>query len=273
MRKAGHRQLSFVFADSPDGDGEAGVPDVSDGRAYLLHKAKRKTTARAVACTTDTRRLLEEVASVANLARALLNVVRNKGAPGVDGQTVEEAQQDAASFITALRRALLTGRYRPGEIRRVWLPKPGGGQRGLGIPNVVDRVAQQAALQVLEPIFEPTFHDSSHGFRPRRGAHTAIAEAREHLKAGYQTLVDFDLSKFFDRVHHQRLLDRIAQRVSDQRLLAVVRQMLRAGVVMPDGMKVVVQEGPRKEARCRHCYPTSSSTNWIVNWPGGAIGL
>jgi RNA-directed DNA polymerase len=243
LRKTGHRQLSFVFADSPDGGGEAGVSDASDGRAYLLHKAKRKITARAVACTADTSRLLEEVASVANLARALLNVVRNKGAPGVDGQTVEDAQRHAASFIAELRHALLTGRYRPGEVRRVWLPKPGGGQRGLSIPNVVDRAAQQAVLQVLEPIFEPTFHDSSHGFRPRRGAHTAIAQATEHLKAGYQTLVDLDLSKFFDRVHHQRLLDRIARRVSDQRLLAVVRQMLRAGVVMPDGMKVVVQEG------------------------------
>ena len=243
MRKTGHRQLSFVFADSPDGGGEAGVSDASDGRAFLLHKAKRKITARAVACTADTSRLLEEVASVANLARALLNVVRNKGAPGVDGQTVEDAQRHAASFIAELRHALLTGRYRPGEVRRVWLPKPGGGQRGLSIPNVVDRAAQQAVLQVLEPIFEPTFHDSSHGFRPRRGAHTAIAQATEHLKAGYQTLVDLDLSKFFDRVHHQRLLDRIARRVSDQRLLAVVRQMLRAGVVMPDGMKVVVQEG------------------------------
>jgi len=161
----------------------------------------------------------------------------------VDGQTVEDAQRHAASFIAELRHALLTGRYRPGEVRRVWLPKPGGGQRGLGIPNVVDRAAQQAVLQVLEPIFEPTFHDSSHGFRPRRGAHTAVAQATEHLKAGYQTLVDLDLSKFFDRVHHQRLLDRIARRVSDQRLLAVVRQMLRAGVVMPDGTKVVVQEG------------------------------
>ena len=131
MRKTGHRQLSFVFADSPDGGGEAGVSDASDGRAFLLHKAKRKITARAVACTADTSRLLEEVASVANLARALLNVVRNKGAPGVDGQTVEDAQRHAASFIAELRHALLTGRYRPGEVRRVWLPKPGGGQRGL----------------------------------------------------------------------------------------------------------------------------------------------
>ena len=101
----------------------------------------------------------------------------------------------------------------------MFIPKPGGGQRGLGIPNVVDRVVQQAVLQVLEPVFEPTFHPSSHGFRPKRGAHTAIAEAKEHLEAGYRTVVDLDLAQFFDRVHHQRLLDRIGQRVADRRVI------------------------------------------------------
>ena len=243
MRRTGPRQLSFAFADSPQGGGEAGTPDASGGRAFLLHTAKRKRTARTVASTSDTSRLLEEVASVANLAQALLKVIRNKGAPGVDGQTVEEAQHNAAPLLSALRHALLTECYRPGDVRRVWLPKPGGGQRGLGIPNVVDRVVQQAVLQILEPIFEPTFHPSSHGFRLHRGAHTAIAQAKEHLEAGYQMVVDFDLSKFFDRVHHQRLLDRIAQRVSDRRLLALVRRMLTAGVVMPDGTKIAVTEG------------------------------
>jgi RNA-directed DNA polymerase len=161
LRRTGHRQLSFVFADSPKGGGETGASDVSDGRGFLLHTAKRKRTARTVACTADSSRLLEDVASVANLAQALLKVIRNQGAPGVDGQTVEEAQQNAAPLIAALRHALLTGCYRPGDVRRVWLPKPGGGQRGLGIPNVVDRTVQQAVLQILEPIFEPTFHRSS----------------------------------------------------------------------------------------------------------------
>jgi hypothetical protein len=143
----------------------------------------------------DTSRLLEEAASEANLAQALLNVVRNKGAPGVDGQTVETAE--APSIIARLRRDLLSECYRPGDVRRVWLPKPGGGQRGLGISNVVDRMVQQAVLQVLEPVFEPTFHASSHGFRPKRGAHTAIAEATGYLKDGYQTVVDLDLASFF----------------------------------------------------------------------------
>jgi group II intron reverse transcriptase/maturase len=237
------RQLSFAFADSLQGGDEAGSPDASGGRAFLLHTARPKNTTRAIAGAPETIGLLEEAASEANLARALLNVVRNKGAPGIDGQTVETAERNAAALIAGLRQALLRESYRPGEVRRVWLPKPGGGLRGLGIPNVVDRMAQQAVLQILEPIFEPTFHPSSHGFRRHRGAHTAIAEAKEHLKAGRQTMVDIDLSRFFDRVHHQRLLDRLAQRVSDRRVLALVRRMLKAGVVMPNGATIAVHEG------------------------------
>jgi group II intron reverse transcriptase/maturase len=222
--------MSFVFADSPSGDGKDEPSDVSEWRNFLLQKAKRKKTSGPNAGAADTSRLLEEAASEANLARALLNVVRNRGAPGVDGQTVEMAEAKAPALLARLRRDLLEERYRPGDVRRVWLPKPGGGQRGLGIPNIVDRVVQQALLQVIEPIFEPTFHPSSHGFRPERGAH-------------YQTVVDVDLAKFFDRVHHQRLLARIAERVKDPRIVALVRLMLKAAVVMPDGTKIVVQEG------------------------------
>jgi group II intron reverse transcriptase/maturase len=121
--------------------------------------------------------------------------------------------------------------------------KPGGGQRGLGIPNVIDRWVQQAVLQVLEPIFEPTFHDSSHGFRPLRGAHTAIAQAKAYVGEGYEVVVDLDLSKFFDRVHHQRLLSRLTQRIADPRILKLIRQMLKAKVVMPDGTRVCTEEG------------------------------
>ena len=169
--------------------------------------------------------------------------MRNQGAPGADGQTVEAAEAKAPAIIARLRRDLLEGCYRPGDVRRVWLPKPGGGQRGLGIPNIVDRVVQQALLQVMEPIFEPTFHPSSHGFRPKRGAHTAIAEAARYLKDGYRTGVDLDSAKFFDRVHPQRLLARIAERVTDPRIVALVRLMLKAAVIMPDGTKIAVQEG------------------------------
>lgn len=243
MKKTGPRQLSLVLADSPSGGGKTAPSDASERRSFLLHTARNKKTRGPATCAVDSRRLLEEVASEANLAKALLNVVRNKGAPGVDGQTVEAAEAKAPSIIARLRRDLLAECYRPGDVRRVWLPKPGGGQRGLGIPNVVDRTVQQAVLQILEPIFDPTFHPSSHGFRPNRGAHTAIAEAKGYLAAGYQTVVDFDLAKFFDRVHHQRLLARIALRVTDQRIITLVRRMLTASVVMPDGTKVAVREG------------------------------
>lgn len=243
MRSTVHRQLSFVFADSPEGGGSDGPSDASERRAFVLHTAKRKRSARAVACTADTSRLLEDVASEANLALALLNVVRNKGAPGIDGQTVEDAEARAPKLLRHLHRVLLEGRYRPGDVRRVFIPKPGGGQRGLGIPNVIDRIVQQALLQVLELVFEPTFHPSSHGFRPKRGATTAIAEAKEHLAAGYRTIVDLDLAQFFDRVHHQRLLDRIGQWVADRRVIELVRLILKAAVVMPDGTRIVVREG------------------------------
>lgn len=235
--------MNLVFADSPVGGGEAETSDASERRSFLLHKARRKKTTGPDAGVADTSRLLEDVASETNLAKALLNVVRNKGAPGMDGQTVEVAEAKAPSIIARLRRDLLAECYRPGEVRRVWLPKPGGGQRGLGIPNVIDRTVQQAVLQVLGPIFEPTFHDSSHGFRPDRGTHTAIAEATGYLNDGYRTIVDLDLAKFFDRVPHQRLLARIADRVKDERIIRLIRLMLTAPVVMPDGTRVAVREG------------------------------
>jgi len=138
---------------------------------------------------------------------------------------------------------LLAGDYRPGMIRRTWIPKSSGGQRGLGIPNVVDRMVQEAVREVLEPLYEPTFHVSSHGFRPGRSCHTAIAEAQKHLRDGYEYVVDLDLEKFFDRVCHQRLMARLAQRVIDRELLVLIGRMLKAKVVMPDGVVVSTEEG------------------------------
>jgi group II intron reverse transcriptase/maturase len=237
------RQLTFVFADRPRGGKGASPTDASDGKAFLLQITKGKATNDLNAPAADTERLLEQAASAANLATALLNVARNKGAPGVDGCSVDEVVGAARSLLPRLQRALLEGTYQPGDIRRVWIPKPGGGQRGLGIPNVIDRWVQQAVLQVLEPIFEPTFHDSSHGFRPSRGAHTAIAQAKTYVGEGCEVVVDLDLSKFFDRVHHQRLVSRLAQRIADPRILKLIYQMLKAKVVMPDGTRVSTEEG------------------------------
>ena len=243
MSKAEYRQLTFAFADSPQGDGPAASTDLSVGKAWLALTAEVKEVTDSAARTVDTDRLLESVASVSNLAQALLNVARNKGAAGVDRRSVDEVVAAASQLLPYLRRELLAGTYRPGDIRRAWIPKPGGGQRALGIPNVVDRWVQQAVLQVLQPIFEPTFHASSHGFRPGRGAQTAINEAKKYLTDGWNITVEIDLSQFFDLVHHQRLLSRLAQRVADGRVLKLVHRMLKAKVVLPDGTHVTTAEG------------------------------
>ena len=243
MRRPSRRQLSFAFADSPKGDGKSTTSDESDGRDYLLHTAQAKEASRLGATTGDTHSLLERVASPVNLAMALLHVARNKGAPGEDGQSVRDVVRHARSVLPHLRKALLTETYLPGAVRRVWIPKPGGGQRGLGIPNVIDRWVQQAVHQMLEPIFDPTFHECSHGFRSRHGAETALADVRRHLAADHVWLVNIDLSKFFDLVNHQRLLARLEQRVSDKRVLKLIHRCLKAEVAMPDGVRVSTDEG------------------------------
>jgi len=184
---------------------------------------------------------MEEVAD--RLTDALLKVASNKGAPGPDGQTIELLLAQWLVVLPGLQADLLAGRYRPGGIRRVFIPKAGGGQRGLGIPDVVDRVVQEAVRQVLEPLWEPTFHPSNHGFRPGRSCHTAIAEAMTHLEDGYEWVVDLDLEKFFDLVCHQRLTAKLAERVSDRRLLVLIGRMLKAKVVLPDGVVIDTEQG------------------------------
>lgn len=242
MKSMEPRQLPFVFADSPKGNGASEGASELTPREHLLHIAKARET-RGTIAQARPKAWLEEVASVPNLARALLHVAQNKGAAGVDGQSVEEVMAESPKLAAQLREALLSGQYRPGDVKRVWIPKPGGGQRGLGIPNVIDRWVQQAVHQILAPVFEPTFHESSHGFRPERGAQTAIAEAKTHLKEGRVWVVATDLSKFFDRVNHQRLLSRMAKRVDDPRILKLVHRMLKAKVVLPDGTRVATEEG------------------------------
>ena len=149
---------------------------------------------------------MEEVAR--GLTEAFQRVASNDGAPGPDRRTIEEVREHLTEIVSGLEAALLEGTYRPGEIRRVWIPKGGGGRRGLGIPNVVDRMVQESVRRVLEPLYEPTFHESSHGFRPGRSCHTAIAAAVKHVDEGHEWVVDLDLEKFFDRVHHQRLMSK-----------------------------------------------------------------
>src|SRR5450755_153035 len=184
---------------------------------------------------------MEEVAY--RLTDALLKVASNKGAPGPDGQTIEALADQWPVVLPRLQAELLQGTYQPGVIRRAYIPKAGGGQRGLGIPDVIDRSVQEAVRQVLEPLFEPTFHPSNHGFRPGRSCHTAIAEAKTHVEDGYEWCVDLDLEKFFDLVCHQRLTARLAQRVGDRRLLGLIGRMLRAKVVLPDGVVIKTEQG------------------------------
>jgi len=185
----------------------------------------------------------EEVADLGTLRWAFEKVKANDGAPGPDRQNIEEVEEHLEEILLKLSRSLLDESYRPGLIRRVWIPKAGGGQRGLGIPDVVDRIVQQAVHLVMNPHYDPTFHASSHGFRPGRSCHTAIAEARRYLEEGYDWVVDLDLEKFFDRVSHDRLLSRLEQCVTDRRLLRLIRRMLKAKVVMPDGVVVTTEEG------------------------------
>lgn len=228
--------LVFATAENPrEGGAEgAGAGDRSTARAHKVPKAKARPEQAGPAT-------MEEV--IEWLDAALDKVEANKGAPGPDQRPIEEVRKHWTIIRRKLEAAMLQGSYQPGDIRRVWIPKAGGGERGLGIPDVVDRVVQEAVRTVLEPLYEPTFHPSSHGFRPNRSCHPAIAEACEYLEEGLEWVVDIDLESFFDRVHHQRLMARLAERVTDKRLLALIGRMLKAKVVMPDGVKVAVEEG------------------------------
>jgi len=144
---------------------------------------------------------------------------------------------------TALRVELLRGSYEPGNIRRVWIPKANGGQRGLGIPNVVDRVVQEAVRMVVAPLYEPKFHEASHGFRSGRSCQTAIMAAHKHVEDGFEWVVDIDLADFFNRVNHQRLMARLSERVDNHALLKLIGKMLKAKVVMPNGVVVSTDDG------------------------------
>jgi len=179
-----------------------------------------------------TQHLMEAVSSAGNLERAYRRVKANGGAPGVDEMTVDALRAWIAEHRDGLVTRLLDGSYQPQPVRGVSIPKPGGGERQLGIPTVVDRLVQQAMTQVLEPILDPTFSASSFGFRPGRGAHDALHQARKYVADGYEIVVDLDLEKFFDRVNHDILMARLARRIGDKRLLRITRRFLQAGMMV-----------------------------------------
>jgi group II intron reverse transcriptase/maturase len=165
------------------------------------------------------------------MAAAWKRVKANKGSAGVDGRTVQETGEYLKQAWPDIRARLMDGSYRPEAVRSVSIPKPGGGVRELGIPTVVDRLIQQALLQILQPRIDPTFSAHSHGFRPGRSAHGAVLEAQRYVQAGYRVVVDVDLEKFFDRVNHDILMDRLAKRIADKRVLRLIRRYLQAGIL------------------------------------------
>jgi RNA-directed DNA polymerase len=190
----------------------------------------------------STERLMEEVVEAENLRKALKRVMANKGCAGSDRMSCWELPEHLKGHWTRIREDLLTGRYKPQPVLRVKIPKPEGGMRDLGIPTVLDRFIQQALLQELQALWDGTFSGSSYGFRPNRSAHQAVERAQGYIRDGYGIVVDIDLERFFDRVNHDNLMNEVAKRVTDKRVLRLVRGYLNAGV-MEDGLIKPVEEG------------------------------
>jgi RNA-directed DNA polymerase len=187
-------------------------------------------------------RLMEKVVERGNVKAALKRVRKNKGSPGVDGMTIDELPMHLFENWEVLRGQLLKGTYQPKAVREVEIPKSGGGVRKLGIPTVLDRFIQQSILQVLQPMFDPTFSKHSHGFRPGHNAHDAVCEAQGYIQEGKRVVVDVDLEKFFDRVCHDVLMGRLAKRIGDKRMLGLIRRYLEAGI-MANGVVTERYEG------------------------------
>src|ERR1700731_4389046 len=231
---SGKRQkIQYSLALEPVGQGETPVSGYQGTEPFV---AKPTTESPAA------EQLMEEVSERENLVRAWKRVRRNKGSPGVDGMTIDDAKDYLREHWPGIRSQLLAGTYQPQPVKRVEIPKPDGGVRKLGVPCVVDRLIQQALLQVLQKRWDRTFSEHSYGFRPGRSAHQAVAQAQRYIAAGYNVVVDLDLEKFFDRVNHDSLMARVAARVTDKRALKLIRAFLKSGV-MENGLVSPVDEG------------------------------
>jgi group II intron reverse transcriptase/maturase len=219
-------QTSVQTVEPPQAEGVGREPEVS---APTSQKARHED-------------LMERVVSRENATAAWRAVKRNAGAPGIDGMTTQELRDHVQKHWESIRAKLVHGTYVPTPVKRVEIPKPTGGVRLLGIPTVLDRWIQQMLLQALQPIFDPAFSDSSHGFRPRRSAHDAVRRAQSYVQAGKNWVVDMDITKFFDRVNHDILMHRIGQTIRDKRVLRLIGRYLRAGVMI-NGVVRERQEG------------------------------
>ena len=219
--KRQNHQLVLAFLAEETGE----APRAAGGGTESL-TAKRGTESPAIS-----EPLMEEVCERENCKQALARVKANKGSAGVDHMTVRELPGHLKQHWPAIREQLLSGTYKPRPVKRVEISKPDGGVRKLGIPTVLDRFIQQAVMQVLQRRWDRTFSEHSYGFRPGRSAHQAVAQAQQYIAEGYRWCVDLDLEKFFDRVSHDKLMARIAERISDKRLLKLIRAFLRAGVM------------------------------------------
>ena len=225
-------QIPLDFSSGPTGE----------ARQVGGREAESSRTTNGSESPARTDRLMEEVCERENLKGALRRVKGNKGSAGVDGITVSQLTDYLKQHWPVIREQLLNGTYKPKPVRRVEIPKPDGGVRKLGIPTVLDRFIQQAVMQVLQRQWDSTFSEHSYGFRPRRSAHQAIAQAQQYIAAGYGWVIDLDLEKFFDRVNHDKLMGQITKRVEDKRLLKLIRAFLNAGV-MENGLVSPSVEG------------------------------
>ena len=233
---SGKRQkIQYSLALEPKGRGEAPVGGIPEGRTTRGEASTRKpgcdgTTHGGGVRPRESRKVRGNAFE------------GTRAAPGVDGMTIDDARDYLREHWPDIRSQLLDGTYQPQPVKRVEIPKPDGGVRKLGVPCVVDRLIQQAVLQVLQERWDPTFSEHSYGFRPGRSAHQAVAQAQRYVAEGYNVVVDLDLEKFFDRVNHDCLMARVAARISDKRVLKLIRAFLNAGV-MEDGLVRPVDEG------------------------------
>jgi RNA-directed DNA polymerase len=189
--------------------------------------------------------LMERMLERENMRHALRKVEQNKGASGVDGMKVEELRKYLVNHWPSIQEQLLSGEYYPQPVRGVEIPKPKGGKRKLGIPTVLDRLIQQAMLQVLQAQWDETFSEASYGFRPGRNAHQAVEQAQKHIKLGYRWVVDTDLEKFFDRVNHDKLMGEVRKRIKDRRVIQLIRRYLEAGAVMKGRLHETTEGTPQ----------------------------